>query len=274
MQNVFNTSMLCAALTGFVAIPAGAGVLIDYDDGLANGIHDASIANGGFEDSEQAGGRSLAAKEDADNSAGDIPGFYYSYFAEATAGGADTDADGPEVFLWDTGGNPDRRSAVTGFGGIGGPADRRQLMIVPDASAWTIADGDKFHLEFDVKEGNLWDNGDQVQVRLYAVDKSSGYSETELTVPGSGGAISIDVNDDGSWSTATIDFEVDYDGNTAGYDSGIDGQQIGIRIFGSGARNEFAILDNFYLTATPVPEPGSLVLVAMGGLAVCGRRHR
>ena len=43
------TTVAAASLVSVAVPSAQAAILVDYDDGLANGVHDVAVRNGGFE---------------------------------------------------------------------------------------------------------------------------------------------------------------------------------------------------------------------------------
>lgn len=248
-------------------------ILVDYDDGDPNnGIHDASIANGGLEDTDTTSGVGLLHRGESPDPNGDIPGYYYSWFQDTPSGG--NSIDGP--YLWDTGGQDpgdgsNNRTAVSGWQGINN-LPRRQLGILVPTTAWSIADGDQFHFEFSGKEGFGMDDDDYVDVEIYAVDYSDPNNLSYSQIGGD--LLRLDTPDDGSWALFSHDLTIDY-----GSMGDLTGQGIAYRFFlnrdGTDAlRNEYAILDNFYLTATVIPEPASGLLLASALLIVTRSRRR
>lgn len=69
---------------------------------------------------------------------------------------------------------------------------------------------------------------------------------------------------DGGWVTWTSTFE------TGATPAGL-GQSLRIEFFSNGTQ---AVIDNVRLDASPVPEPGSLALMGLGGLCVLRRRRK
>lgn len=228
-------------------------VLVDYDDGIAgNGVHDGSIGNGGFEDTDEANGRTIA----------DLP-FWQSWHNDSTGNG--NSVDGP--WLWDSSGEDpgngdDNHTEVSGWQNTGSGFPRRFLGLVVPAETWTISQGDTFNLQFALRESTGMDDNDQVEVTAYAWDGTgaglpasrSGFTEISRTT--------VATPNNGSWAQANLLF-------TATNPAFI-GHQIAFRILvnsdgGTASRDEFAALDNFTLTVntgTPSEKPNILWLVA------------
>ncbi len=223
-------------------------VLIDYDDGIPdNGIHDASIRNGGFEDSTVAAGTTIP----------DIP-FWNSFFPESDVGAVLSDADPA------TGTN---RGTISGFSGTG---VRYHLTQTIPAAAWTIQAGDVFTFSAKVRAGTNFTVGtDSVQLVLHVVDSDGVPVPTAVanadrivqpTIP----AANI---------TATSYFEFTVVSDPVPEDSPWIGNLLKARILVNGARNDFALVDDVFLSATAIPEPGAISLLGLSMIGLVRRKR-
>lgn len=113
------------------AIGSAQTVLIDYDDGIpGNGIHEASIRNGGFE--EGSAGQTFVQTP-----------VWSSYFSPE--GDTSTLTQGTNAKTGSL------RGTVSGWSGTG---TRQQPAITIPASDWTIAAGDVFSVSVDWRNGS------------------------------------------------------------------------------------------------------------------------
>ncbi len=221
-------------------------ILIDYDDEIAgNGIHDASIRNGGFEDA--ATGNTLP----------DIP-FWNSYFPESDATAVLSTVN-PSAGV--------NRVFASGFGGSG---NRVHLAQTISAGEWTIQEGDVFTFSAQFRGGVNFDVGsDSVQLILHVVD---GLGNPVPTNVGNQDRIVQPVADPADISGSSyFNFLL----TTGAVPSGSPwiGNFLQARILVNGDRNEFALVDNVFLSATPVPEPGAALLGGLGLFALMRRRR-
>ncbi len=222
-------------------------VLIDFDDSIAdNGIHDSSVRNGGFE--EGSNGQSFA----------DTP-VWSSYFSpEGDSSGLTSNTNVATGSL---------RGLANGFSLTG---DRQHPTITIPASDWTIAAGDVFTVSVDWRNGAALDLADQLQVILHVVD-AGGSPVSDPTNGEFSGDRLLSRND----SLASVGAYQTFANTSTPVPAGSPwiGNQIQLRILNSGARNEFAIIDNVYLAAAPIPEPAAASLGALGLLALLRRRR-
>jgi hypothetical protein len=242
-----HTATLAAALaTAALVSPASAAatVLIDYDDGIAgNGMHDASIRNGGFEDA--APGLTIP----------DIP-YWNSYFSP--------EGDTGNILSTTNVHTGSQRAAVSGFGGSG---TRYHLTQTIPGAAWTIQAGDVFTFSAWVRSGANFDIGtDSVQLVLHVVDGDGTPVPTQV---GNADRIVQPVADPAAISAAYTLFSI----TTSPVPEGSPwiGNFLQPRILVTGDRNEFAIVDDVFLSA--VPEPATSLLAALGSIALLRRRR-
>ncbi|MFT5883001.1 MAG: hypothetical protein ACI9FG_001510 [Crocinitomicaceae bacterium] len=129
----------------------------------------------------------------------------------------------------------------------------------------TIATGDTFDLSFMWRESLVdWDDGaDTVSLSLFFTDTNliDGTATDVLTLT-SGFSASND-----TYQTESLSGQ-GYNG------SEIAGKKLFARINTSAMDGEFARLDNVYIEVTTVPEPSSIVLLGLGGLALILRRRK
>jgi len=220
-------------------------ILIDFDDGIPdNGIHNASVRNGGFEDGTS--GQSFA----------DTPA-WSSYFPEG---------DNSTLTLNSNVNTGNLRGLASGFSGTG---TRQQPTITIPASDWTIAAGDVFHFSLDWRNGSGFTVAThQFQVILHVVDDNGNPVFDPANGEFSGDRL-LSRNDSlltaGQYQTFAIS------SNPVPADSPWIGNQIQLRLLNSGTRTSFAIIDNVYLAA--IPEPSVALLGWLGLLALLRRRR-
>ena len=127
-------------------LAGGKRVLVDYDDGIANGVHEASILNGGFEDSP-AGSDFLTTAE------------WFSRFSP----------EGDTVQLtYDT--TPVGINKYGVASGFGAPGERAQPVVAATLDEWTLEEGDSFTIEVTWRDGVGFVEGDFFQVIVEVVD--------------------------------------------------------------------------------------------------------
>jgi len=115
----------------------GSTLLVDYDDGLDNGIHESSIRNGGFEDGMA--GQTINETPDWVNS--------FSPEGDTAVGTFDT---APATGLL--------HGQTSGWQLINDGEERAQPGIEIPATDWTLAAGDTLDIEFAIKGGTNWTN--------------------------------------------------------------------------------------------------------------------
>lgn len=223
---LFGSAALLATSSAHAAT-----ILIDYDDGVANGIHDVAVNNGGF---------------------------------ESTPGNIVTnDADG-----WmPLGGSPleisaNLASSVGGNNAVAG-GDVNRVLSFGRSTGHTLALGDVFAAEYDWRDAFGWAAGETINFTLYytANDLIDGARTTLFTF--------------NSGDSTQGGYETESFGPTAQLsDAGAVGKTLFVEFAGDNLSGDaFARIDNVYLEVTPIPEPGSLALVAIGSVLVLRRRR-
>jgi hypothetical protein len=124
----------------------GQRVLIDYDDGLANGIHEASIRNGGFEDGVD--GQNFI----------DTP-FWIARFSP----------EGDTVTLT-TSAAPATGGLHGVASGFGTPGERAQPSQRLSLEEWTLQEGDRITMEVTWKDGLDYLAGESMQMIIEVID--------------------------------------------------------------------------------------------------------
>lgn len=211
--------ILC--LLGAVA-QAQTSILIDYDDGNpANGIHDASIRNGGF--------------EDADGSDFSSTPFWDAYFPEGAASDVTLNTQPHTGTL---------RSFTTGLLGAGSRIHPSQ--VIP-AGLWTIEAGDVFTLGMWVRSGSNLDATDRGMALLHVVDASANPVDadgTDLLL-----LFHFDVPEGGAYSfVSTSSTPVSPGSNWIGH-------QVQLHLLNNGARTEYMVVDDLCLMASREGDP-------------------
>ncbi len=214
-------------------------VLIDFDDGIPdNGVHEASVRNGGFE-------------EGANNQTFAQTPVWSSYFSP--------DGDSSTLTFNTNVKTGALRGTASGFSGNG---TRQQPSITIPASAWTIAAGDVFNVSVDWRNGAAFTVGThQLQVILHVVDANGNLVGDPANGEFAGDRL-LSRND--SLATAGQYQTFSMTSNPVPAGSPWIGNRIQIRILNSGARTSFAIIDNVSLTATPLISE-SLTWVGLAG---------
>lgn len=226
----FGLSLLSAGSTFATTI------LIDYDDGIANEVHDVSVKAGDFNDA-------LAI-----SSAGwDL--------SNIGAGAADFETDNPS-------GVGSVGNLAIGFA-INAPVGPKIPGISTGA---TIALGQTFDLSFMWRDAFNWDDGqDRVSmVFFYTADDLIGGTATDVLTLQS--ELSTANNSYQTESASGQAYDVDV---TAGV-----GKTLFVRFDTTAESAEFARLDNVFVAVTAVPEPSSSALLGLGGLALILHRRK
>jgi hypothetical protein len=132
---------------GVQILPGGQRILIDYDDGIANGIHESSVRNGGFEDGNS-GDDFLATP-------------FWSSHASPTGDNVqltyDTDPAGGL-----------KRGVASGW--MGGPTSMPVQSFSLDD--WPLEEGDSFTIGITWKDGAGFVEGDRLQVLVQVVNEA------------------------------------------------------------------------------------------------------
>lgn len=205
------------------AVGSAQTVLIDFDDGTpGNGVHEASIRNGGFE--EGAAGQTFAQ----------TPAWSSYYSPE---GDSSTLTLATNV----------RTGALRGTAGGGsGTGTRQQPAITIPASDWTISAGDGFSASVDWRNGSGFSG--QLEVVLHVVDAAGNPVTDPVYGEGAGDRLlsrRSTLVTSNQFQTFTIT------SNPVPAGSPWIGNRIQLRILNTGARTSFAMIDNVSLTARP-----------------------
>jgi hypothetical protein len=152
--------------TGTELFMTGSKLLVDYDDGLDNGIHESSLRNGGFEDG--ANGQSLF----------DTPSWISSFSPEGDSV-AGTLSTSPA-----TGSFHGQSSGFVVTDPAAVPAEERtQPAVLLELAEWTLAAGDTFDIEFSAMGGTGFD-GNNLQVIVEIIDEFGGLISDPLNDAG------------------------------------------------------------------------------------------
>lgn len=156
-NSILASSIAASAFSVFFGVASTAGVLIDYDDGVAGGGHDAAINNGGF---ESTGTGNLA---DADGWVG-------------TAGSGVAQIQG------------NLNSPVGGNNSVAGVNSNGSNLAFGRDSGHVLALGDIFEAEYDWRDAFGFDPGESIDMILYyTADDTIGGARTTLFTFNSGG---------------------------------------------------------------------------------------
>lgn len=221
-----NSAWVIALSLATVAASAQT-VLIDFDDGIAgNGIHDASVRNGGFE--EGTAGQTFAQTP-----------AWSSYFSP--------EGDSSTLTLNSNVRTGSLRGLASGWSGTG---TRQHPAVTIPASVWTIAAGDVFSVSVDWRNGTGFSG--QLEVVLHVVDANGNPVTDPVNGEGSGDRLLDRSNalvTNNQYQTFTIT------SNPVPVGSPWIGHRVQLRMLNSGPRTGFAIIDNVSLTARPAETP-------------------
>lgn len=143
-------------------LPGGRRILTDYDDGIANGIHEASIRNGGFEDG--ADGQDFLTTPD-----------WISRFSP--------EGDTAPLTLNANPATGNLHGISNGFGGTGDRAHPTQFYTLDE---WTLEEGDTIEVEFTWKNELNFTPGDLAQVIIEVFDANGSLVDDPASNPAFG----------------------------------------------------------------------------------------
>jgi len=202
-------------------------VLIDFDDGIpGNGIHEASVRNGGFE--EGAANQTFAQTP-----------VWSSYFSP--------EGDSSTLTLNTNVRTGLLRGLASGWSGTG---TRQHPSITIPAADWTIAAGDVFSVSVDWRNGSGFSG--QLEVVLHVVDAAGGPVSDPVNGESTGDRLLsrthalVATNQYQTFAIAS---------NPVPAGSPWIGHRVKLRILNSGPRTSFAVIDNVSLTARPAETP-------------------
>ncbi|MDB4353982.1 hypothetical protein N9Z02_01625 [Akkermansiaceae bacterium] len=207
--------------TGNEVYEAGSALLIDFDDGIDNGIHEASLRNGGFE--EGTAGQSFV----------DTPSWVSAFSPEGDSV-VGTLSTSPATGLL--------HGQTSGFVADLPEDERAQIMQVIPMADWTLEAGDSFEIGFSAKGGTNY-AGQGLQVIVEVID-ANGLLIGDPT-NGQGGVASrldstpVAISGDGSTYEALSITTIAVPRNSPWIGNGVR-----IRIINQGARTSFVEIDD------------------------------
>jgi hypothetical protein len=216
---------------------AGAVVLVDYDDGLANGIHDTAVRDGGFE-------------------------------STTLTGSPNPDAIFSQVANWTNLGGPQTTQAVrnnlarTGSNNGTGIDDGSRIHGLD--TGYTLSVGDVVSFSYFWQDAFNWfDTQDEVRFTIFTTVDNS--------ILGA-----LDQSDSVLSGLSTTNATYQEHSNSFAIGAPMDGKRLFISIggvSGGGASTGFVAIDDVFVQA--IPEPTSLALVGLAaGLAAFRRSRR
>ncbi|MDB0068486.1 hypothetical protein N9916_00010 [Akkermansiaceae bacterium] len=211
--------------TGNEVYETGSVLLVDFDDGIANGIHEASLRNGGFE--EGTDGQNFV----------DTPSWVSAFSPEGDSVIA-TLSTSPATGLF--------HSQTGGFLADLPEDERAQVMQVIPMSDWTLEAGDYFEIGFSAKAGTNF-AGQPLQIIVEVID-ANGFLISD-PVNGQGGVASRlaslpgVITGDGSTYEALAVTTIAVPRNSPWIGNGVQ-----IRILTQGSRTSFAEIDDVSIT--------------------------
>ena len=211
--------------TGNEVYETGSVLLVDFDDGIDNGIHEASLRNGGFEDGMD--GQNFI----------DTPSWVSAFSPEGDSVAA-TLSTSPATGLF--------HSQTGGFLADLPEDERAQVMQVIPMSDWTLEAGDYFEIGFSAKAGTNF-AGQPLQIIVEVID-ANGFLISD-PVNGQGGVASRlaslpgVITGDGSTYEALAVTTIAVPRNSPWIGNGVQ-----IRILTQGSRTSFAEIDDVSIT--------------------------
>ena len=232
-----TTFTLALLLAGTSA--QGATILLDYNDGVAGGGHDAAVRDGDFENSTVGGNALFNEMPDWTNLSG-------AQTAEMTLTNLASGVGGARNFAVGTN--------ITDF-----------IERAPGQDmGHTIALGDTFVASFMWRSAFKWASSDQISMVLYyTVDNTLAGAATDL--------ISLDSasNTSATWLTESL-------ASTGFADPGAVGKNLFVRFDNNTVSGDehFARMDNAFLEVSAIPEPSLIAMVSLGFVGLFIRRRR
>lgn len=220
-----------------VSSSATATILVDYvDNDINNGIHDASIRNGGFEDVT-------------------VSGTFNSFANSAPWYNIGTGDQTAELT---------RNNLTTGTSLQNAVHAESAFRVIALDTEYTLTQGETVNFSYLWRDAFNWhDASDQIAFTIYTT--------ADDTIEG---VVTDSLASNSGTSSADNSYQEHADSLVA--TNLMDGKRLFIsfeNVDGNENANGFSRIDNVFVEVVPVPEPGSLALLSLGGLLIARRRR-
>lgn len=217
-------------------VGASTTILVDYNDGIAGGGHDAEVRKGGF----------TGLVNNADT-----PADLWLNFNSVSGFGIGIGAPVGTTF-----------SASTAENSIIGSNNQFTRPALDLGYVLSPSGGETFDLGFNWRDASAWDANDTVDMILYfTADNTIRGVATDLITLNSGVRTGVATWEPESASGLTYAIP------------GAAGKNLFLRFNTNSDTNHYARLDDIYVAVTPIPEPSAALLGALGAIALLRRRR-